>query len=51
MTTLPEPMRAETPQERKLLRLFRAMTPAQQKAAIALLEAMVAFQDAMKGGK
>ena len=43
-----EPMRAETAQERKMLRLFRAMTPAQQQAALEMLRAMVAFQDAMR---
>jgi hypothetical protein len=39
---------AVTDQERELLRLFRAMTPTQQKAALAMVQAMVAFRDAMR---
>jgi hypothetical protein len=39
---------AVTDQERELLRVFRAMTPAQQKAALSMFKAMVAFRDAMR---
>lgn len=43
-------MFAETDQERELLRVFRAMTPVQRKAAMKMIKAMVAFSKTMLEG-